>query len=583
MLWCSSFNRRRWTHGALGLPMVLVMATASFGEEPAATAPDTLGFGWRYTRLDLDVTIHPQDAKITVEGKAELRLENGRSMGPTLAVNARRKLMQWTRLDAPAGAKTDINGIFMLWPPARLGNVRFEKPVSRGAEVEVSFAYESTQNASQFHVSPGLAIASWVECWYPVPAERPDSQEVGELPLAMGTTRIHMPASWRSVSDGALVGREEADGGATETWNLTVPVKRSFAAGPYEAVRERFGEREVGVYLLTPKPMGTSEQAKALADSIAAMESRFGPYPYPSYSIAEVPDDLFDWHAASQQSFILAESSAFEFPRGNLPLFAHEAAHGWWGNLIAQRGPGSILCSESLAQYSAVIAIEAVEGEAAATEFLRFSRPGYNSLQCARGYFEMAARGEDMPLSQLGSGGWQHNLSDAKGHWVYHMLRRRVGDELFFDTMRGLIRAFAHKAMSLDDVRAAFIKAAPQEADLERFFAEWLDRPGAPILEVEWSDASEVGRHQASLSIRQVQKGEPYHLRLDVAVDSDAGDQPHSVESAAEQTRVTLAAKGPPTGVRLDPQHRLLIWTPEYGDLPATLLRAEPMGQRSGG
>lgn len=500
----SNHARLRAVRAAIVMSVLPAASSAVLAQDAAQPAPDTMGFGWRYTRLDLDVTIHAEDAKITVEGKAALRLKADRSMGPTLAVNGRRKLMEWTRLDGPAGAKTEINGIFMLWPPARLGNVRFDEPVTRGAEVELSFAYESTQNASQFYVSPKLAIASWVEFWYPVPAERPDSPETGELPLAVGTTRIHMPASWRSVSDGALVGREESADTATETWNVTVPIKRSFAAGPYEAARERFGEREVGVYLLSPKPMGTSQQAKALADSIAAMEARFGPYPYPSYSIAEVPDDLFDWHAASQQSFILAESSAFEFPRGNLPLFAHEAAHGWWGNLIAQRGPGSILCTESLAQYSAVLAIEAVEGGEAATEFLRFSRPGYNPLQCARGYFTMAARGEDMPLSQLGSGGWQHNLSDAKGHWVFHMLRRRVGDELFFATMRGLIESFAHKAMSLDDIRAAFVNAAPKQADVERFLAQWLDRPGAPILDVDFSDASENSRHRASVIIHQM-------------------------------------------------------------------------------
>ena len=36
----------------------------------------------------------------------------------------------------------------MLWPTARLGNVRFDEPMTRGAAVELSFACESTQNAS---------------------------------------------------------------------------------------------------------------------------------------------------------------------------------------------------------------------------------------------------------------------------------------------------------------------------------------------------------------------------------------------------------------------------------------------------
>lgn len=121
---------------------------------------------------------------------------------------------------------------------------------------------------------------------------------------------------------------------------------------------------------------------------------------------------------------------------GNLPLFAHEAAHAWWGNRVSTTGPGAQLVSESLAQYGAVLAIGALEGHDAMNEFLRLSRDGYNQLQSAAGYFEMARRGGDRPLSQLSNGRWDHNLSDAKGHWFYHMLRHRIGDERFFAVLR---------------------------------------------------------------------------------------------------------------------------------------------------
>jgi Peptidase family M1 domain len=559
----------------LGLIGSMALAGPTLAAKPAAA--DTFGMGWTLTRLDLDITLLPKEGRMRVAGTAWVRLEIESSMGPTLAMNAMKKVMRFLSVDAPTGAEGVVNKAFPLWPMASLAEIRYAKPLSRGAEVEIPFTYESTTRSSQFLVSPQVAVASWTQAWHPMPVERPDKASLRHLVTTVGTTTLHMPPGWHSVSDGTLVNHTETQAGVTETWRVSSPVARSFAAGPYTVVRHPVGDREVGVYLLSAKPTSAKAQAEAMAGAIGAMEAHYGPFPYPSYGIAEVPNDLFTWSAASQQGFIMASSMNFDFEGGNLPLFAHEAAHAWWGNLVNSTGYGSILCTESLAQYSAVLAIEAIEGKEAATEFLRFSRSGYNPAQCARGYFEMWRNRQDKALSQLQGGGWEHNLSDAKGHWVYHMLRRRVGDDVFFATLRGLIQEFGGKkqAMSLDDLRSAFVAAAPRKAKLKRFFAQWLDRAGAPILDLEWTPA---GPSKAKLVVRQAQTGKPYHLKLDVAVDSKEGSRLHTIEIKGRKTRVTLQGNGEPTGVRLDPDHQLLIWTPEYGQRPKSTKRDSTRG-----
>ena len=50
--------------------------------------------------------------------------------------------------------------------------------------------------------------------------------------------------------------------------------------------------------------------------------------------------------------------------------------------------------------------------------------------------------------------------------------------------LRDLIKRFAGKAMTLADLRQALLNAAPK-AELPIFFARWLDRAGAPILDVK--------------------------------------------------------------------------------------------------
>ena len=115
----------------------------------------------------------------------------------------------------------------------------------------------------------------------------------------------------------------------------------------------------------------------------------------------------------------MAKSDAFEYEHGNVPLWAHEMCHAWWGNTVGTQGPGSKMAGEALAQFGVLTALEAMEGREAVVEFLEFSRSGYSPTQCARGYFGLVDDGNDHPLAKLGnsslSGGQTHNLVDSKG------------------------------------------------------------------------------------------------------------------------------------------------------------------------
>ena len=429
----------------------------------------------------------------------------------------------------------------------------------------LTFRCKLMKRSNSFFVSQDVAFTNWVAGWHPFPAPAPGEGFDSRLLTAPGTTTFRFPDGWRSVSNGARLSSKLVDGVRVETWEATAPVARSFALGAYTSGSHQSANRSIDVYLLGGRDAAKAEQqAASVAAAIEALEQRFGTFPYAQFAVVEIPDDSVSWTAASQQGFILAKSECFRFG-SNLPLFAHETSHAWWGNLVGQRGPGSIVCSESLAQYGAALAIETLEGADAMTEFLRFSRTGYSPRQCARGYFEMMREGHDRPLSELESGGWQHDLSDAKGHWVFHMLRRRVGDELFFTTLRGLIERFGGAEMSVDDLRSAFVDAAPLETRLESFFAQWLDRTGAPVLACEWK---QLDKNNLELTVTQEQSGDPYHLRLDVEITGSQTSASHIIEVEKRKTTLTLPVAFAVEGVEPDPDHRILIWTPEYGDKP---------------
>lgn len=547
-----------------GTAAALALAASARGN--TRSTPDDSGAGWRLAELDLVVTVLPEEQRLGVEATARLVLEGfDSSRGPTLRVNWGTDVLRF--LDLAAHGVAD--GAEVRWSatpgdPTRLAHLRTAEPFERGAELELSLLLESGGRANQLAVLDGIAFGSWVTAWYPVPVSSGDFSSVSLA--APGTTRFELPRGWHAVSNGQLVSEEESEHGTSVLWRLDEPVARSFAAGPYESAAFRAGGRDVRVYLLSSKPTSAAAQAETLARAIDAMQTRFGPYPYSAFAIAEIPEDSGSWDASSEQGFIMATSSVFEVRAGNLPLCAHEAAHAWWGNQVGTDGPGRLLCGEVLAEYGAVVAIEALEGDAAATQFLRFSREGYHGLHGARGYFALATRpGVDRPLAGLTGEGDDDLLADAKGAWVYHMLRRQIGDELFFGTLRSLLRDFTGRALTLAELRAAFLSAAP-EAQLERFFADWLDRAGAPRLDVQWKPLESAGTHSVELVVRQ--SGEPYRLPLEVAVDSAAGERRTTVVLDGAECTVRVPAAGPATGVRIDPDHRLLLWEPAYDQPP---------------
>ena len=52
------------------------------------------------------------------------------------------------------------------------------------------------------------------------------------------------------------------------------------------------GGRDVSMYLLGASPAAARAQARTLSRAIAAMERRFGPYPYDGYAVAELPESI---------------------------------------------------------------------------------------------------------------------------------------------------------------------------------------------------------------------------------------------------------------------------------------------------
>jgi len=535
------------------------------GGDVFAGSPSEDGIGWTVTRLDLEVRVYNDEPSMTMGGTLQVRLDHDRSFGPSFRINSLQSGVRWISLEAPGKNKVELND---RSGTASLAHARFKRPFAKGDELELTFELEMKKGASQLMARRDIAMASWVHAWYPHTKQRGNTYTAGTMSVP-GTTTFRLPAGWIALSDGKLVRRSAGERETVEVWELgRNPVARSFAAGPFRAAEREIEGRTIRIYLSDVHPIGVDRLADLLMQTMAAQEARLGEFPFDSYGVVEVPNDIKDWAAASMQTFIMAKSAAFEFEHGNVPLWAHEMCHAWWGNTVDTRGPGSKMAGEALAQVGVLIALEAMEGRDAVVEFLEFSRNGYNPAQCARGYFGLVDDGNDHPLATLRNssltGGQTHNLADSKGMWVYHMLWQRIGDELFFGTLRGLIADFAGRAMSLDDIRRAFVAAAPDH-ELDVFFAQWLDRTGGIDIDATFT----VGDGSVDLLLTQSKNDEPFEVELDVELKlADGTTQRERVEVRGPETRTTFDVPSHVVGADLDPDRLLLMRRPAYKAIP---------------
>jgi hypothetical protein len=112
---------------------------------------------------------------------------------------------------------------------------------------------------------------------------------------------------------------------------------------------------------------------------------------------------------------------------------------------------------------------------------------------------------------------------------------------------------------------------------LAAFLGQWLDRKGAPILDLDWWSsppaatraADSSGAVTATIRVRQRQAGEPFVVPLEVALTlRDSSEVIDTLDLRERDQQFEVRLRSRPINLRIDPFYRLLIWRPEYGPRP---------------
>jgi ABC-2 type transport system permease protein len=140
---------------------------------------------------------------------------------------------------------------------------------------------------------------------------------------------------------------------------------------------------------------------------------------------------------------------------------AHEIGHQWWAHqVIGADMQGQTVLSETLAQYSAIMVMEHMNGEASIRKFLKGSLDGYlrNRATDILG---------EVPLERVEG---QAHIRYQKGGLVMYLLKDQMGEEAVNRALRDLIADHGMKgppyATSRDLIKHLRAQATPEQQDL---------------------------------------------------------------------------------------------------------------------
>ncbi len=380
----------------------------------------------------------------------------------------------------------------------------------------------------------------------------------GWYPLANVSDHFHAtvtataPRSLVFVSNGtpALVAADDAT--RTVRFSEKEPVAYlSFALGAYTVRRAQHAGVDYSVYLqrddggLAERYLGEMQR---IVDFYA---ERFGPYPFSGLSLVEV-DDRFALPRGT--SALLLVTSSFlndRFPdrfADELRVVAHEIAHQWWANLVAIESADDHWLNEGFAEYSALLYHEHRSGEERFHSYLRHVAASA----------VLPSSGESVPL---GRGSELQNgpallYATAKGAYVLHMLRVRIGDEKFFALLRAWATRHRFGRASTSDFVALATEIAGPET-LAGFFEQWVRGSSVPDPSVQVSSTPTADGGQR---VQGVVAGLPPGFRgsLELRFESGLQTADARVECSGPRTPFETTLRFAPERVCLDPEGKLL-------------------------
>ncbi|MBB6476338.1 M1 family metallopeptidase [Sphaerisporangium rubeum] len=276
---------------------------------------------------------------------------------------------------------------------------------------------------------------------------------------------VTVPAGLTVIANGEMT-RPPATSGdkSTFTWRESHPMTTYLATITLGKFQVRTGKSTRGIPVYAATDPAYSHQLDSLFATSAKVtdywSTVFGPYPFSS--TGGVIDDFSAGYALENQTKPMYGGFA-----PDQSIIAHELAHQWFGDSVSITRWKDLWLNEGFATYAEWLWAERNGGASADQTF-----EGYNGADRSEmwGYPPGEARRDDL----------FHNSVYTRGAMTLHVLRRRIGDDKFFELLRTWTRTYAHSNATTPQFIAMAEKVGGKP--VKDLFDAWLFSPTHPTI-----------------------------------------------------------------------------------------------------
>lgn len=514
-------------------------------------------FVLRHQALDVTLLVETR----SIDARATLDFERIDPHATTLVLNAVGFELEGVRFvgdPAPAEAKYTYDGDELC--------LSIPEDMQTGS---VEIDYRATPRRGLYFLAPDKDVPErphqvWSQCqdedarhWFPC-HDAPNMKLTSELVVSV-------PAGWVALSNGSCIEQETGvEDGKFSVFHFKLERPHpsylvTLAAGRFSILEDHPAQlpsaRRIPIRYYVPEGRET-EAWRSLSDTPQMVElfSQLTglEYPFDSYAQVVVHDFIFGGMENTTattlyEHVLLDERAAIDVDTRS--LVAHELAHQWFGDTLTCRDWHEAWLNEGFATY-----FEHLERES------RLGRDDYDwsVLRAFDGYLAEFNESYDRPIVcrdyMAPIDLFDRHLYE-KGSLVLHMLRRKLGDEIFWSAIREYVKQHADGIVETVQLHRTCETISGQS--LDRFFEDWIYRSGHPELTV--SASYESGR--LIVTLKQEPRGsrsEPFCVPFEIGLQTADGNWTNlRRESTQLVESMVIALPQRPLAVAFDPELRI--------------------------